>query len=82
MNLARGDHPTSEKKTPRIWAQILVFNQFRELPREFVRVGFSHCLGRSCVQFRKLFRECPGILISGSEKGSFGEGVFSEESIF
>ena len=35
--LARGNHPDFEKNAPRIWAEILTSNQFRESLRELLR---------------------------------------------
>ena len=35
--LACGDHPNFEKNAPRIWAEILASNQFRESLRELLR---------------------------------------------
>ena len=34
VNLVRGNHPNFEKRAPRIWAEILASNQFRESLRE------------------------------------------------
>ena len=35
--LARGDQPNFEENAPRIWAEILASNRFRELLRELLR---------------------------------------------
>ena len=47
--LARGNHPSFEKKAPRIWAEILASNQFRVAPRVAPRIGLSHKLVVSAV---------------------------------